>query len=173
MQGVGKSTFCRCVSERTGIARFTASALIKTESELALTDGSKRVSNPSKNQEILVRAVKKHIGPSSRKVILDGHFTLLNPAGEIEPISLKVFEELELDIILILHDKPELICERLIQRDGQTWPVTLVRVHQDSEIEYAGIVASHLGVPLHVLTTLDMNKVTQVTDLIQNAPPHS
>ena len=156
VHGVGKSTYCQKLAERTGFEWLTASALIKAESQSAITEGSKFVHDPAANQDLLVRAVQRHMGSSHRRMILDGHFTLLKPDGEIIAINVDVFALLGIDTIIVLRDDPTSICNRLLERDKQEWPVHLVSAHQDAEINWAHAVASDLGIPIsthHALET--------------------
>jgi adenylate kinase len=159
VHGVGKSTFCQDLSKHTGLQCLTASTLIRFENSSALPGCSKLVPNPSDNQQLLVRAVKKAVGSSAKRVILDGHFTLLKPNGEIEYIDLRIFEQLVLATILVLQDKPELICERLVRRDNHAWSIALMSAHQHSEIQWASTVASHLKIPLLKLNASDAHSL--------------
>lgn len=167
VHGVGKSTFCQNVSQRTGFQWFTASALIKAENLSAVTEGSRLVPNPSENQQLLIRAIRKQIGTSDNRALLDGHFTLLKPDNEIEFIDLSVFEQLRLDTILVLKDRPELICERLLRRDNQAWSVPLVSAHQDSEIQWASAVASALRVPILTINVHDSDSLSKAIGVFQ------
>lgn len=77
VHGVGKSTHCQRISKRAGLQWFMASALIKAEMQSAIAVGSKVVVDPIENQGLLLRGVHNCMRPDQGKVLLDGHFTLL------------------------------------------------------------------------------------------------
>lgn len=157
VHGVGKSTCCQQIAERTGMQWLTASALIKAEMQSTSTEHSKFVLDPVRNQELLVSGVRKHVRSGHVRMILDGHFTLLKPGGEIIAIEVDVFIQLGLDMIVVLRDNPTSICNRLRERDGQDWDVTFLGAHQDAEIDRAHVVASDLGIPVSTVDVLNVD----------------
>jgi len=166
VHGVGKSTHCQQIAERTGLQWLTASALIKAEKESAINEHAKFVLDPAGNQELLVRGVRKHVTASHERVLLDGHFTLLKPDGEIIAIEVDVFAQLGLNTIVVLRDNPISICNRLRERDAQDWSMTMVSAHQNAEIDQAHFVASNLGIPILIVDVLDADSLTRAVGVL-------
>jgi adenylate kinase len=155
IHGVGKSTCCQHVSERSGLQWLTASALIKSEKESAIAEGCKEVLDATGNQELLIRGLGKRVGSSDERVIIDGHFTLLKSGGEIVVVEQDVFRQLGLERIVVFRDDPVAICKRLCGRDGRKWSTSRVADHQDAEIERGNIMALNFGVPFFSLDAFD------------------
>lgn len=86
---------------------------------------------------------------------MDGHFTLIKPGGEIIPIAVDVFVQLDLETIVVLQDNPTWICNRIRERDGKDWTITMVSAFQNAEINQAHVVASSLGIPISIIDAHD------------------
>jgi adenylate kinase len=155
VHGVGKSTCCQQASERCDVQWVTASALIKNERESAVIQGSKEVSDPTGNQELLISAIRKIADSGHKRILLDGHFTLLKSGGEIVAIEANVFLRLGLEMIIVFKDEPESICKRLRNRDGHSRTISMVRGHQDAEIAQGRRVAAALGIQFLTLDAFD------------------
>ena len=104
VHGVGKSTHCQHISERTGLQWFMASALIKAQMQSAIVMQLKTVADPIGNQELLLLGVRNCMRPDQGRALLDGHFTLLNADGEIVAIDIDVFVRLGLESIIVIRD---------------------------------------------------------------------
>jgi len=165
VHGVGKSSCCRHVAERTGFQLLTASTLIKAERELAIAKHSKAVLDPAGNQELLIRGIRNAMKSCHERMILDGHFTLLKADGKIMAIEIEVFVQLELERIVVFRDDPAAICNRLHERDGQDSSISTVSVHQDAEIEQGRVVASNLGIPIFILNAFDEDGLARAIGL--------
>lgn len=161
VHGVGKSTCCQEVAERTGLEFFTASDLIKAEQKSAIGENSKAVLGTGLNQKLLIAGVRKRVKCNDKRVLLDGHFTLLQSSGEIILIEVNVFERLGLEGIAVFRDDPAAIYSRRQKRDGKACSSTEIRIHQDREIDYAHIVSSHLGIPIVILNAFDSDGLAQ------------
>lgn len=109
------------------------------------------------NQELLIRGVHKLKDTGHGRIILDGHFTLLNSNGEVVAVETNVFVQLGLERIIVFRDDPASICKRLRERDSQGWSISMIHVHQEAEIERAYIVASILSVPIRTLDSFDVD----------------
>jgi adenylate kinase len=155
IHGVGKSTCCQRASERTGLLWLTASALIKSERESAIAESSKEVLDVAGNQELLIRGLDKRVRSGHERVILDGHFTLLKSGGEIIAVEQNVFRQLGLEKIVVFRDDPTSICDRLRERDGKEWSISVVQVHQDAELEQGRRIALNLGISFITLDAFD------------------
>lgn len=166
VHGVGKSTFCEHIAEHTGMRWLTASALIKTEKQSAITAGSKSVVDPIGNQELLLRGIHNYMRPDQGGVLLDGHFTLLNAAGEIVSIDTDVFFRLGLKRIIVLRDDDAAICIRLRERDGQDRSISETSAHQDAEIKQACEVATKLCIPVLLINPLNAKDFEKAVEFL-------
>lgn len=162
VHGVGKGTHCKLFSQQCGISWFSASALIVKEMPSAIT-ADKTVAEPTENQDLLLRSVRRllRVHPT---MLLDGHFTVLNSDRRIVCIDTEVFEQLELQGIVVLQDAPSSICERLRERDGHEWSVVEITSFQSTEMAHAKLVAATLGVPLRVVDASDNTGFAKVVE---------
>jgi adenylate kinase len=166
VHGVGKSTYCQHISERTGLQWFIASVLIKAEMQSAIAVGSKVVVDPIGNQELLLRGVRNCVSPDRGRAILDGHFTLLNADGEIVAIDIDVFVRLGLERIIVIRDDAAAICTRLRERDKQDWSISKTSAHQDAEINQAHDVATKLRIPILLIDAYDAHGLEQAVQVL-------
>jgi len=162
VHAVGKTTACQEAAKVCAIPHYSASALIKREKEAAIPQRGKVVTDIGSNQEILVRGTRRALAESDGNILLDGHFTLLNQAGEIERIEFDVFRLLRLDCAVIYQDDPKKISDRLGERDGETPSVDLIAHHQSEELLYAKDVSNKLGISLTILNAFDTTGLIEV-----------
>lgn len=160
VHGVGKGTHCHLISQRTGIPWFTASSIIKAEKQSAIAVDTKAVADPSGNQSLLLRGVRRVTAVNST-ILLDGHFTILNSHDSIVLIDVEIFDQLQLQGIVVLKDNPSLICDRLRRRDGCEWAVADIRSHQETETTHAKMVATKLAVPIMIVESSDNDSFTK------------
>jgi len=145
VHGVGKTTACQQFWEPVGFHCATASAIIKAAK--GDVNSSKRVSDVKANQSLLVEGVAKLRSTSSR-LLIDGHFVIINHLGETERIDLAVFKQLNPSVIVCLRDDPAAISRRLHERDDQP-PSIDVAALQEAEIAHAGWIAEQLVLPFY------------------------
>lgn len=158
VHGVGKTYFCNVVKEKLGIESYSASQLIAAQKKEEFTV-DKRVSGIDENQLLLLEALKK-LRNLKEDFILDGHFCLINEEGDISRISLETYVALNPDKIILLSEKPSVIAERRLQRDGVTVSEDMVDAFQQEEIKYAKEVAERLNIPLIISTgSSDIEKI--------------
>ncbi|MCP5415191.1 MAG: AAA family ATPase [Chromatiaceae bacterium] len=155
VHGVGKTTVCAHAVRSLGHAHYSASGLIKSEKANSMSETGKAVSDVDGNQALLIRGVEKACGQHQGRIILDGHFTLSKPDGRIEAVSVAVFSSLSLNGVVVYHDEPAAIVERLHRRDGERYRVDAIARHQDSELTHAQLVAAELGSPIEILPVFD------------------
>lgn len=155
IHGVGKTEYCRELAVKKGVSTFSASQLIDKVEKKSYY--KKRVSEISKNQEILVEQVKK-LREETGDFILDGHMCLMNQKGNIEFIDERIFRALNIECIEVLVDNPRNICERLSLRDGDSWGEKQIEKFQDSEVSYAKKIAKSLEIDFRIIKQLDKNK---------------
>jgi adenylate kinase len=121
VHGVGKTTFCKPIALEVGFEHVTASLLIKERKASAINDKSKAVQSVDDNQKILIAAIDERRS-KGKNLLIDGHFTLLTPAGKIALVDVLVFEKIAPTSIAVLTDAPEAIWSRIKQRDGWPYP---------------------------------------------------
>ena len=90
---------------------------------------------------------------------MDGHFCLLTEHGDIERVPIEVFETMFPSMIVVLKEEPNVICQRLIQRDSHNYSLELITEFQEKEIRYAKEVADTLGVPLEECDSTNRDNV--------------
>lgn len=146
IHGVGKTTYCNQLSEKTGFSHYSASELIKRIKKDSETVKDKRVRNIEGNQDILIDAIDKYIDKAS-VTLLDGHFCLLDSNLEVTAIPKATFEHIRLLAIITLHDTVESIAKKLTGRDGIVYDPALLSRFQDEEINYSRDIATSLGLP--------------------------
>jgi len=144
VHGVGKSYFCSKMAETFKLPNFSASSLIKEEKN-AKVDFNKNVLDLEKNQDCFIHAVNK-IKTSARKIIIDGHFCLLEN-NKITKIPIYTFEKISLKSIIVLYDSVPNIYDRLQRRDKSSFPTNIISQMQEQEIKQAEYVATYLSIP--------------------------
>lgn len=157
VHGVGKTTSCAYAVRSLGFAHYSASGLIKAERISAIPEQGKSISDVEGNQALLIHGVEKACGQHQGRIILDGHFTLMKPDGRIEAVAVEVFSLLSLNGVVIYHDEPATIVERLHKRDGENCSVDVIARHQNFELAHAQLVASELDLPLEILSAFDFD----------------
>lgn len=155
VHAVGKTTACIHAGSSLGIAHCSASELIKSERVGAITQGGKAVADIEGNQALLIQGVQKICQQHRGRIILDGHFTLLKSDGEIEAVSVDVFRALSLEGIVVYHDEPEAIAERLKDRDKVVFDPVAINQHQRLELKQSYLVAADLNIPIEFLKAFD------------------
>lgn len=159
VHGVGKTTACAYAVRSLGLAHYSASGLIKSEKANSIPEQGKAVSDVEGNQALLICGVEKACGQHQGRIILDGHFTLSKPDGRIDAVAVDVFSSLSLNGVIVYHDEPAAIVERLHRRDGESYSVDVIARHQDSEMAHAQFVAAELGLPLEILSAFDSDSL--------------
>lgn len=147
IHGVGKSTVCQKTFVPAGYQCIAASSLIATAG--METDQDKHVDHVGNNQAILLQelvlAKKKYC-----RLLLDGHFTLINRLGNIEPVAHEIFEGMRPNELILIKGCPDEIASRLKERDGKKWDASFLASFQAQEEEHARYVSEKVGIPLHV-----------------------
>lgn len=155
IHGVGKSTICRDVFALMGYKCVTASSLIAEDGRK--TDHNKCVDRVSDNQSVLLQSLSnaklKYV-----RLLIDGHFTLINKQGEVEPIDIEVFRAMKLNQLILIKGQPDQIAVRLKARDGKVWGKSFLSKFQEEEEAHARCVAKNIGVPLRIISS-DVGKI--------------
>ena len=145
IHGVGKNTMCTLIKQGMDIIHLTASDLIKW-SEISPDVNNKEVGDVDETQNRLIAALRGTIEPS-KEYILDGHFCLLRPGGDISRVPFETFRAINPCAIAVMTEKPSIISKRLSLRDNKEYSVDLIRAFQQEEISWAKEVASKLNIP--------------------------
>lgn len=147
IHGVGKSTICQRAFGPFGYQCETASSLISTHGRRIRND--KRVQNVVDNQIALIEQLRL-VRERYCRLLLDGHFTLVNGQRQIEPIEPKVFEAMNPDQLILIKGDPGEVTRRLAVRDGKKWTSSFLSRFQQAEEEHARYVSDKIGVPLRI-----------------------
>ncbi len=159
--GVGKSTLCDSLSTKTGIPQYSAGDLISQVN--GETYGiNKVVKNKIKNQDILTERVAEILNKTER-IILAGHFCIVNKSGGIDNLPSSVFENLQIIRIILLESEIESIITNLGNRDGKLYTTALIAQLLQRERRGAEETVKRLKVPLHIYqmqyTPLDAERI--------------
>lgn len=159
IHGVGKSHFSSQLGSILKMPYFSAGDLIsKWKKDSAHPD--KRVKDIVDNQDSLIAAIQE-LGLSSFSFILDGHFCVLDAAGNIQKIPMETFKALAPECVILLVDDVLAIQKRLYQRDGKEHPSDKLESMQRAETKYAGQVCEHLKIPIEILHSPDVPRAKQ------------
>lgn len=151
IHGVGKTFFCTSIQKKLSINIYSASDLIAKEKNTVFKK-DKLIKNIADNQNFLYLAVQKL---ADSKLILDGHFSLLNKNQEVEKIPFEIFKELPISFITVIEADPCVIKDRLEKRDRRKWDVILLDKFQKVEISYAKEIAVKLKIDFVLLKSDD------------------
>jgi adenylate kinase len=153
VHGVGKTTFCAALGPVLSAEHVTASSLIR---KCRTLDSSKLVSTVQENQRALIEAYRE-LETTCGRVLLDGHFCLLNKTKEVERVPDAVFRGLSVDMFLMLIAPEEEVERRLSTRVESASGLDLetLRRLQAQEVQHAQGLAESLAIPL---LTVDVGK---------------
>ena len=150
IHGVGKSYLASRTADKISMVHTSASKLIKQERTLASWNDDKRVSNVDANQCALVAAVRRH-NEGGVKLLLDGHFVLLNESGEMIRLNEDVFAKLNLKQVILIEAEPQIVARRIALRDQRQVNLDHLISFLLAEREQAKSVCEKLGIPLAIL----------------------
>jgi predicted transcriptional regulator/adenylate kinase len=164
IHGVGKSTICSEIFEGYGYKCVSASSLISAYGRKS--DNDKRVDQIDENQSVLLEALNQAKAKNWR-LLLDGHFTLINGQGVVEPIDIEVFRAMKPNQLILIKTKPDEIANRLQSRDKKSFTISFLSQFQEAEEAHARYVAKNLGLPLRIMSNNLSNGAMHFT------PPHT
>lgn len=146
--GVGKSTLGLKVSAQTGIPFYSAGDLISSINGEKY-GANKLVANKNKNQTILIDAVAQLLRGTDR-ILLAGHFYIINKESEMDKLPECVFEKLEIDKIILIEADYHTIISNLRDRDKKEYSPELIQNLMFQEHQAAILIAKRLSCPLIV-----------------------
>lgn len=150
VHGVGKTFLASRLPANLGLMHTSASKLIKEERATPNWSMDKRVSDVDGNQIALAAAVKRH-NAAGMRLLLDGHFVLLNSKGEFSRLGTEVFKALNLDGVVLLEADLDTIAMRIRERDGHELDVGHTAEFVAAERAQAQMVCAELGITLRIL----------------------
>ncbi|MGJ0483728.1 MAG: ATP-binding protein [Methylomicrobium sp.] len=118
VHGVGKTYLASQLPATFGLIHTSASKLIKEELTMSNWGVDKRVNDVDVNQIALAAAVQRYNAAGTR-LLLDGHFVLLNSEDNFLRLDIEVFNSLNLDGVVLLEADPNVIARRIFERDGR------------------------------------------------------
>lgn len=165
IHGVGKTSLCEELSNRTGAHYFSASKLIKRLKKDYCDNKNKAVKDIDGNQELLLTAINQYID-KNLTTLLDGHFCLLSSTYEVARISKKTFDDISPIAIIVLYDSISSISSKIANRDDVKYDVNLLSSFQNEEINYSKNIAGKLKIP-YLLFDVSHDK-SEIVDFITN-----
>lgn len=160
VHGVGKTYLASRLPGTLGLMHTSASKLIKEERAMLNWREDKRVSDVAGNQIALAAAVKRHNAAGTR-LLLDGHFVLLNSHGEFSRLGTEVFRALNLDGVVLLEADIDTIAVRIRERDDRESDLGHTAEFLAAERTQAQLVCEELGIPLRILNAPSTSVFTE------------
>ena len=162
--GVGKSTLGENLSQRQGIPFYSAGDLI-SQVNGEKYGANKVVVDKVGNQDILAMQIDRLLKQYDR-ILLAGHFCIVNKHGEVDCLPQDAFKNLHLDKIILLEAKKEEILDHLHARDAKKYSPELISALMQTEREMAYAVSAELNCPIatHCMTysPTDVQTIEQV-----------
>jgi len=148
IHGVGKSTLATELKSSLDIKAISVSDLIR-QSGQSLDKADKKTGNISQNQELWKNELN-NLNLGTSKLLLDGHFCLLDKEKKIIPLPFSTFEGTNMVKIILLKNKPEVIRNRLLERDKADYSIELLQKFQECEMKQAKEYAIENGINLFI-----------------------
>lgn len=168
IHGVGKTYLASRLPSEAGLTHTSASKLIREERALPNWGQDKRVANIDENQVALAAAVARHNAQGSR-LLLDGHFVLLDQSSKFVRLGPEVFQSLNLKAVLLLEAPADLIEQRLLGRDGVNREPEFLRRFAECERAQASAVCAELALPLRVLVSPSDEDFASAIDAVRGS----
>lgn len=135
IHGVGKSTLATELEKKIDIKTFSVSDLIrKAGNNINATD--KNTEKISHNQAAWKNELSK-LNIDGAMLLLDGHFCLLDKDRNIVTLPFTTFKNTRMSKIICIKNDPQIIKERLLERDNSEYPLALLEEFQNCELQQA------------------------------------
>ena len=140
------------LSQRQGIPFYSAGDLI-SQVNGEIYGANKVVADKVGNQDILAIQIDRLLKQYDR-ILLAGHFCIVNKHGEVDCLPQDAFKNLHLDKIILLEAEEEQILDHLRVRDAKKYSPELVAALMQTEREMAYAVSAELNCPIatHCMT---------------------
>lgn len=168
IHGVGKTQYCELLSKKIKKDTYSASSLILEAEKQNFAQ--KKVQDIDLNQSLLIQKVRM-MRAAGMDFILDGHLSLLDKNGAIHLIDEKVIQALEVDLLIVLVEKPRIIQKRMQNRDGIVWDERFIEQFQKKEVDYARQLGKKLGLDYKIVTLPNLNEVNFGKSLMLSVNP--
>ncbi|WP_368400774.1 ATP-binding protein [Streptococcus anginosus] len=140
VHGVGKTTLLDNLKDDIRFTALSISDLIRQAGN-KIQSNTKFTRNITNNQELWKQELATYPFQKDERVILDGHFTLLDSLGQIVELPYSTFDGLKINKIILKLEDPSVIQKRLMKRDNSYWDKELIDSFQAREqkrvIEFA------------------------------------
>ena len=160
VHGVGKTYLASRLPKSIGLLHTSASRLIKEEQATPNWGTDKRVSDVQANQIALAAAVRRHNAARTR-LLLDGHFVLLDTEGVFKHLDAEVFRPLNLDGVVLIEADAPTVAARIRIRDQREADLAHIVDFIAAEREQAQLVCDGLGIPLVILESPSVDAFAQ------------
>lgn len=153
VHGAGKTTVARLLAGLLSASHVTAGGLIRETASpgdtVTVGVGNKAVPDVDANQSLLLRGLdllRARIGPTP--ILLDGHFSLLDPSGAVLEVPLSVYEAIRPIAVVLVDAGEDVVHERLLKRDGAAPSTATISLLAECERSAAVAVSARLGIPI-------------------------
>lgn len=146
IHGVGKSTLANKINNEFQIFKISVSDLIRQTGK-RIEEKQKNTSDIDNNQ-LLWKKELNHLSIGNKLLILDGHFSLLDKKRKIVPLPFSTFEGTKMKKIILKKERPEIIQERLSNRDGILYSIEELTNFQQAEEERANLYSKISSIPI-------------------------
>jgi adenylate kinase len=155
IHGVGKTTVSRALAALLPALHVTAGTLIRESAcaaeRVTVGIGNKTVPNVAANQALLLHGLalyRSRVAAHPVPVLLDGHFALLDEAGDVVSIPQQVFVEIAPIAVLLVEATARIVRDRLLQRDTEAPSIARISELAERERASAADVCLDLRIPL-------------------------
>lgn len=145
IHGVGKSYLASNTAKKQNFLHTSASELIKEQLNSPSWTLDKRASHIETNQKALIDAVKRH-NHAGKRLLLDGHFVLLDSNEKMIKLESDVFAKLSLDGVILIENDPKIIADRIYKRDGRLTSILFIEKFMNEEKLQAYKVCASLNI---------------------------
>lgn len=150
VHGVGKTYLASRFRDKSGLMSTSASKLIAGERAMPNWDADRRVSEIDANQFALATSVRRH-NDAGRRLLLDGHFVLLDSEGNFKRLGPEVLRALNLSGVVLIEAEAPTIAARIRTRDQREVNLTHTVEFITAERTQAKVVCEELGISLLTL----------------------
>lgn len=150
IHGVGKTFLASRAAPNAGLLHTSASKLIREERTSPTWGSDKRVTDVDANQIALATAIKRHNEVGTR-LLLDGHFVLLDGEGEMIHLGADVFSSLSLSRVLLIEADVNTVAQRIEGRDQRQVSIDHLQAFMEAERNQAQKVCAEIHIPLAIL----------------------
>ncbi|MFJ7939187.1 ATP-binding protein [Peribacillus sp. NPDC096622] len=135
IHGVGKTTLANRLKNIINIKSMSVSDLIRKAGK-KLDNTKKNIDGISKNQDLWKKELN-NIDIGDSKLLLDGHFCLLDIDENITRLPFSTFYDTNMTKIVLMKNNPYIIRDRLLSRDKKEYSIDLIDKFQQCEVQQA------------------------------------